>query len=441
VRALVQAERVVAVIREEMLRLLRHPPLWLALVVAGATLGVAWSIQEPCIDPPGGWDGFQYENFCYNEPLPLWYARHLGEDNSTLVDGAPPVPYLEAYNEYPPLTAAWMWLTALPVDDAQDYYRLTSALFAIVALGATALLWHATSERWRIWMWAAAPSLALLAFNNWDMLAVFFLALGVYYHRRGDALMTGFALGLGAAAKIFPGLLLPMIGLQLLRRDGGLGRDGWRFGLAGAGTVAFFFLPLTLMDVFGVGRFLEMFEFQLARDPSGESLWQVLHLYSVRWGVLADWFTLEHIAWYSRLLFLGGLLVLGTAVWKRRLTGLEAGFGAVLVMLVANQVYSVQYMLWAIPFLPVVAVRWSQFLFLSLADTLFHMAFFLWLLGWTDATYERLAFTIALRNVALVWVFATIMRTAFRRASDDVAAYEVRAPGTVGSDARAAPEG
>src|SRR4029078_8027583 len=67
---------------------------------------------------------------------------------------------------------------------------------------------------------ALAPTLLIYGFVNWDLIAVMFATLGVVAFLRRRNVWSGVFLGLGAAAKLFPGLLLiPLLLGRLRERD------------------------------------------------------------------------------------------------------------------------------------------------------------------------------------------------------------------------------
>src|SRR5699024_9188656 len=73
-----------------------------------------------------------------------------------------------------------------------------------------------------LWFAIGAP-LFLYAFSNWDLLAVAPLEVAMWaWSRRRDAL-CGAALGVGAAAKLFPAYVLPALCLARLRRSDAAG--------------------------------------------------------------------------------------------------------------------------------------------------------------------------------------------------------------------------
>jgi len=76
---------------------------------------------------------------------------------------------------------------------------------------------RAVSPRRLAWL-VLAPSLVAYAFVNWDALPVLLATAAIFAHRRGDDAMAGAFVGFGAAAKLYPGLLLPLFALARWRQ-------------------------------------------------------------------------------------------------------------------------------------------------------------------------------------------------------------------------------
>ena len=55
-----------------------------------------------------------------------------------------------------------------------------------------------------------APSFLVMSFFNWDIVAIGLTTAAIYYFLKGRANLSGFLLGLGFAAKVYPFLLLPV---------------------------------------------------------------------------------------------------------------------------------------------------------------------------------------------------------------------------------------
>jgi uncharacterized membrane protein len=323
------------------------PWLAVALSVTLVAVGVALAEKQPCLTH--AWDGFQYDHRCYNDLMPLYGVRHLDDPGQ--------VPYVSyeapqdgqgvedarGFNEYPVLTGFEQYLSARLVPGLAGFLTVNFALLAVCAVAVTLAL-HAAGTR-PFWLvgWAVVPPLALYAFNNWDLLAVALAMAGLAAHRRGRPATAGLLLALGTAAKIYPAILLVLVGCDLLRGERGLGRAGWRFGLAAAGTLVAANLPVALLNPQG---WWATYRFHLARPPTVESLWSALDQLA---GGSQSGLWLRVAPAGASLLFLGALAFLGIAVQRGRLTLAHAAVAAVALFLLLNKVQSVQYALWLVP--------------------------------------------------------------------------------------------
>src|SRR5690606_5141373 len=96
---------------------------------------------------------------------------------------------------------------------------------------------------------AAAPTLALAGTINWDLVAVAATALAVLAWARNRPWLVGVFIGLGAAAKLYPALLLGPI-LVLALRELALGGGRWQPAaktvVAAAGTWLVVNLPVMI---------------------------------------------------------------------------------------------------------------------------------------------------------------------------------------------------
>jgi uncharacterized membrane protein len=145
-------------------------------------------------------------------------------------------------------------------------------------------------------------------------------------------------------------------------------RSAWELTL---GTILGFLVVNLPFVLFGSSSiYFEVFRFHLRRSPNFETIWWVAQTYGHKWHL--EWLTrLEERTFLDQLLllaflaaFLGALLL----VWRQRWGPRQATFAAVLVFLILNKVFSVQYALWVLPFFTLLPLpAWSYALF-ALAD-------------------------------------------------------------------------
>jgi uncharacterized membrane protein len=326
--------------------------VFVVLAATLATLAIGAVMKEPCA--AGSWgDGRQYKRLCYSDIVPLLYSEHLTPQYHDRL------PYLEPCgpssgqcDEYPPLTMYAMRLAAWAKDTNPGFFWWNVGLLAACAL-FTAWALHAISGE-RAWFFALAPTLLIYAFVNWDLLAVAF-ATGatLAYLRRRDGL-SGVLLGLGAAAKLYPGLILVPFAAGRLRERHGAARTEAREArrglerLIGGAILAYAAvnLPLALAAPRSWGTF---FRFNASRPVDWDSLWFVACT-RLQGSQSCSW-PANPINALSLALF----VVLGVTMWwikRRRSPGFDRwtlAFPLLVLFLLTNKVYSPQYGLWLLP--------------------------------------------------------------------------------------------
>src|SRR3954447_17013989 len=230
-------------------------PLRVVLLALFGTLTIGLLIKAPCAT--GDWaDGRANRLLCYTDIVPLYGSEGLS---------ARRIPYLEARNEYPVGQGIWMYATSLPVSSTGSYFDLNVLGLSLLALVTAVALYRLVGTH--ALYFAAAPSLALYGFLNWDLLAIALstLAIAAFLQRRTSR--SGVFLGLSAAAKLFPGLFLVPLAADL--RRGNKGEEG-RLTLWTLGVIAALNLPFALLGFHGWSYFLR---YSTARPVNEGALW------------------------------------------------------------------------------------------------------------------------------------------------------------------------
>ncbi|MGY2067976.1 glycosyltransferase 87 family protein [Blastococcus sp. SYSU DS0619] len=369
--------------------------------VALIVLAGGWWARVRCLD--GGWaGGEQFYGYCYSDVAPLWSRRGLDEGSGPY--GAEPL-------EYPPVLAVRIWLAAvlahaLPGTATVVTFSAVNGLFVVLeVLAALVLLRRLGLGPARLLWWAAAPTLFLYAFYNWDTLPIVLLLGAVLLLRRGRHTASGLVAGLGAAAKVFPGFLVPLVVLALLA--GRRPRAALLHGGAAALVFVAVHVPAYLLAPDGWDRFYEL---SSERGMHVDSLWFLLaRLGGPEPGPAA-----------LSVLSLGVFAATAVAVVvlgaRRRRP--EEWWQLVLPVLVcfvlANKVYSPQYTLWLVPLMALVLRRAAPFVAVVLSDVLVHAVEFPHLAvraGFGEGLpYPVLGAAVALRAAALVWVAVEVVR-------------------------------
>jgi Glycosyltransferase family 87 len=329
-----------------------------AFVLAAAAVGLfllAWAALHV---------GFYTRVEIQDTPLYESYAERI-------VDGE--VPYRDFEFEYPPLAIPVLVLPELAGDDYLASFELEMALFgalmvALLALALRAL--RATPGRTALALAFAAlfplllGSVVLTRFDLWPSA----LTAGALAALLAGRLRLGHGvLGLAAAAKLYPALLLPLTLAYVWR---GRGRaEAVRCASVFAAVLAAVFLPFLLVAPGGI---VESLARQLSRPLQIESLGAAVLLAAHQlFGVGLDMES-SHGSQnlvgtapvvLAVLLALVQLVVL-VAIWLRfarrplSVEGPVLGAAAVLVAFVAlGKVLSPQFLIWLVPLVPLVAGR------------------------------------------------------------------------------------
>ena len=363
----------------------------------------AWWTKGRCL-LDGAWQGGeQYLGWCYTDIYPLWFAERLNE-------GA--TPYLDHPVEYPVLIGAQMWVVAAvtrllvgPAAEATAFYHLTALLTAPFWVAAVVMLRRMAVPASRLLWLAAAPTLLVYGFMNWDAVAVALFTGALLAHRRGADRLAGVLAGLGAATKLFPAFVVPVVVISRLRRRDV--RGAVEHTVAAALAWLAVNVPVALAAPAGWRRF---FQLNRERPADFDSLWYVVG--EVR---NAGWDTAVVNRW-SALLFLAGAVVI-TVVGLRRLP-VEQTWRLVLPWLVwfllTNKVYSPQYSLWLLPAMALAlpsAPAYAAFAVADLAVFVVRYPFFGGLAEVQPAPdYGVLAWMLVIRAAALVWVLMAAVR-------------------------------
>jgi uncharacterized membrane protein len=261
--------------------------------------------------------------------------------------------------------------------------------------------------------WALAPTLVVYAFINWDLVTVGLATAGTLLFLRGRDRSAGALLGLGAAAKLYPALLLVPLAMERLRNR--RSRDAVR--LAASAGVAFAAVNLPFA-ISGFDRWSTFFRFNTDRAADFDSLWHVA-CNRIEGDLACPWSPgLINVASWGLLILCAGL------VWRARsrrepdFPRWLFGFPLLIVFLLTSKVYSPQYGLWLLPWFALALPSTPHFVAFGLADVAVFVTRFSWQgrlaaeLGVPGA--EGLhglpigAFQIALlvRAAVLVWMLA-----------------------------------
>jgi uncharacterized membrane protein len=382
-------------------------PITLGLVLAClvGTLLIGAVHKTPCAG--GNWaDGRQYHLACYTDIVPLFGTEQLSGGRLPYFDACGPSD--SNCDEYPVLTMYFMrvagWVSG---DDPGRFFWVNAILLSACAAVAAACLYQIDPGR-ALWF-AVAPGLALQAFVNWDLLAVALTAaatLAFFRHREGRA---GVLIGLGTAAKLFPGLLLvPFAADRLRERQPDRAIVLWWSAAAAWLAVNVPFVATALSG------WWEFFRFNSARGADWDSAWILLCRH------LSVCPSIGLINAASTALMFG----VGAWIWhaKRRrepdFPRWQLVFPFLVLFLLLGKVYSPQFSLWLLPWLVLILPHPRRFLAFEAADVAVFLTRFPFFGEYTDiGGLPRWIFetAVVIRAAVLVWCVIAWVREPSRR--------------------------
>ena len=348
------------------------------LCVAG-TLAVGHALKGPCVH--GDWsDGRPYTRLCHTDIIPLLGNEQLLGDR---------LPYLDpceqtggTCDEYPVLTE-WVMRLAASVS-GPHYTRFFYANAVLLWLAAlwTALCLYVMVGR-RALYFALAPTLAIYATLNFDLLAVALATAAMLaYFRRRDV-SAGILLGLGAAAKLYPALfVVPLVAGRFRGREPD---RGIHLAWAAAASWLALNVPFALA---GTRGWLEFFRYSSVRPADWDSLWFMGCEQATGMGCvdtrLVNWASVAlFVGWVATVWYLKAKRQPGFARWT-------LCFPILVIFLLTNKVYSPQYSVWLLPLFALALPQLRLFIAFEIADVAVFVTRFSWF-GLLDGRHSGLA--------------------------------------------------
>jgi uncharacterized membrane protein len=284
------------------------------------------------------------------------------------------------------VTGYWMWLMAelsrgymtfarttgiVPVPlDVAAYFTIGAIFLGLMYLWAVAST--AKIARRRIWdtaMMCLSPLLIVHAFTNWDLLAIGLTAGAMLAWARKKPVLAGALFGLGAAAKLYPVLLLGPLLILCLRA--GRMREWTRTAVAAA--VVWLVINVPVMLAWPAGWY-EFIRLNSERPPEYDS-WYFIYATLARSSIWdkapgTDSPTLVNLL--SLALFALACLAIG---WfglsaQRRPRFAQLAFLVIAAFLLTNKVWSPQYSLWLLPLAVLALPRWRPLLFWQASEAI-----------------------------------------------------------------------
>jgi uncharacterized membrane protein len=370
--------------------------LGLVLLCLGTTLALGGALKAPCLLPSGWTDGHQYTRYCYSDIVPLLGTEQLSGGRLPYLDACAPAP--GECDEYPVLSMYAMRLAAWASDGTRTFFVANALLLALAAAVVVVCVYLLAGPR-ALYV-ALAPTLLVYGFMNWDLLTVA-LATGatLAYLSRRDV-WAGVLLGLGAAAKVYPALLvLPFVLGRFREREPDRGIHlAW--GAAGAWVAVN--LPFA---VAAPRSWFEFFRFNAQRPADWDSMWFIVH----------HWVTGQQYFGATRAVDLGSAILfvaIAVLLWRARrrvepdFARWTLGFPLLVTFLLTNKVYSPQYGLWLLPWFALALPSLRLFAAFEAADLAVFLTRFSWFArysGFDGVPIGAFEAAVAIRALILVW--------------------------------------
>jgi uncharacterized membrane protein len=211
------------------------------------------------------------------------------------------------------------------------------------------MLWrrYGTSTR----RWALSPPLLLEGLTNWDLLAVAPATISLLQWEAGNVAFAGALIGLGAIAKLYPAVFIPVLLAACIRdRSWARARTLMLGFLGGVAVVA---IPVYAAAPQSFRYFLD---FHRVRAPSRGSVW----FYVFRNPIDMTLWTAHQVGLVNiagALALVAALAVLIYRVARGRLDVVAGTALATIAFVLSNKIYSPQYDLWLVPFFVMLPVR------------------------------------------------------------------------------------
>ncbi len=419
-------------------------PLRVCLLMAIVVLICGWLAKSACIQQgPDGAGGVTLDQggerpwitACYNDAVPLFGSHQLDK-------GA--LPYTTSwqdngetrYMEYPVVTGYWMWGVAqmseryvgfakssglLPVPlEVAAYFTIGAILLGLMYLWAVSST--ARIARRRVWdtaIMCLSPLLIVHAFTNWDLLAIGITAAAMLAWAREKPVLAGALLGLGAAAKLYPILLLGPL-LVLCLRTGKMG--AWsRAAVAAAVVWLAINVPVWLAAPAGWYEFIRL---NSERPPEYDS-WYFIYATltgSKIWEPPPGSATPALVNVLSLILFLLACAAIGWLALsaRRRPRFAQLAFMVIAAFLLTNKVWSPQYSLWLLPLAVLALPRWRPLLLWQASEVVVWVLLMLSFAGVANKGLSIHPFVNAalLRDALLLVLMFLVVRDILRPSGD-----------------------
>jgi Glycosyltransferase family 87 len=342
----------------------------LVLLLVAGTLAVGLAFRWPCA--VGDWnDGRPFTRGCYTDLVGLIQSEKLTGNRLPYLDPCEGVAEDGTCDEYPVITMWTMRVAAWASGPSTTRFFFANAVLVFLAAFWTALCLRLMVGR-RVLYFALAPTLALAATNNWDLIAVGLMTAATLAYLRRRDVWSGVLLGLGAAAKLFPALLvIPFVAGRFRGREPD---RGTYLAWAAAGTWVALNIPFA---IWGTSGWMEFFQNSKQRGASWNSLWFTACKLATgqgctRTGIVNVASLVLFVAWVGIVWYVKARRDPGFARWT-------LGFPILILFLLSNKVYSPQFSLWLLPWFALALPNLRLFIAFEAADVIVFLTEFGWL--------------------------------------------------------------
>jgi len=179
------------------------------LLVAGVLLAFGFWEHFPMIVPNH-----------YTDIASIFWREGIGK-------GRHGIPYYDYVFEYPVIVGFFTYISSFFGRAMSDDFGISMAYYSLAmnlvlsafALGTVVVLYKlcelvGADKKRMLPYFLVTPTFIMFTIYNWDILAIFFSTLSVYFYLRGQKHHSAISLGLGIASKIYPAVLGPIYLLE-----------------------------------------------------------------------------------------------------------------------------------------------------------------------------------------------------------------------------------
>ncbi|MEM3727158.1 MAG: glycosyltransferase 87 family protein [Candidatus Bathyarchaeia archaeon] len=205
----------------------------------------------------------------YSDITSVFWREGIGQ-------GVHAIPYINFIFEYPVIVGMLVYLCSFIARSftssfslAMVYYTfLMDIILYLFTIGTIIIVYKIVvfinGDKSRIWKYfLIMPSFIMFVVYNWDIIAVFFTVLSLYFFLIEKKFKAAVAIGLGVASKVYPALLLPVYMLEV---------KNWRERFA--------------LILIALGTFIILNAPFIALNFNG---WLQTWLYHASWGIEDSW--------------------------------------------------------------------------------------------------------------------------------------------------------